>query len=227
MSRPCTPPTPLASPPVLLHHRRNSKLLAIQERVDDVQRLDGEATLAISTEIARLYRDCYARPPWSETPAQIAAYPEKLAASTRRERFTAWVAWDSGRLAGICYGWPTPGDLSGNRVYAMLARAAGVEGAVMLTRDAFEVAELFVHPAHQRRGLGRTLLTRAVAGWDTAWLITHPGAPAARLYERLGWRRHVALPADFYPQLPMSVYVLHRTRPSAPARDARAQLDPL
>lgn len=190
-------------------------------------RLDGRAALEIGEEIAGLYRRCYADPPWSETPAQLAGYPGKLAASTRRPGFAAWIVRDRGRLAGICYGWPTPSDLCGNRIYATLIRVAGAEGAAVLTRGAFEVAELFVHPARQGRGLGRMLLTRAVAGRDAAWLITHPGAPAAHLYQRLGWRRDVDLPADFYPQLPMSVYTLGRTGPPTAPRVARAELDPL
>lgn len=188
-------------------------------------RLDGRAALGIGEEIAGLYQCCYTDPPWSETPVQLAGYPGKLAASTRRPGFAAWIVRGHGRLAGICYGWPTPSELSGNRIYATLIRAAGAEGAAVLTRGAFEVAELFVHPAHQGRGLGRTLLARAVAGRDTAWLITHPGAPAARLYERLGWRRDVDLPADFYPQLPMSVYTLGRAGPPTAHRAARAELD--
>ena len=112
------------------------------------------ATLAISTEFARLYRDCYARPPWSETPAQLAAHPEKPAAATRREGFTAWAARHGGGLTGICYGWPTTADLSGNHVSTMLVRAAGAEGAAALPRGAFEPAELFVH-RHT-----------SAAGWD-------------------------------------------------------------
>lgn len=194
--------------------------------MDGVLPLDGRATLEISTEVAGLYRDCYAHPPWSETPEQLAAYPEKLAASTGREGFAAWIMRDGGRLAGVCYGWPTPADLSGSRIYTTLIRAAGAERAAALTRNSFELAELFVHPAHRRRGLGETLLARAVAGWESAWLITHPGAPAARLYRRLGWRQDVALPADFYPQLPMSVYILDRSEPPATAEKRQAQLDP-
>ncbi|WP_433235934.1 GNAT family N-acetyltransferase [Actinomadura nitritigenes] len=176
--------------------------------MDDVLRLDGKAALSLRAEIAELYRRCYELPPWSETPAQIAAYPGKLAASARRPAFAAWLVRVRDELAGICYGWPTPHELPNDRIYAMLTRAAGADRALALTRGAFEVAELFVHPDHRGRGLGEALLTSAVAGWDSAWLITHPGAPAARLYRRLGWRQALALPADFYPQLPMAVYTL-------------------
>lgn len=55
------------------------------------------------------------------------------------------------------------------------------------------VAELFVVPAHQGRGLGRALLMRAIA-WSQAageariGLIVTEGNPAERLYARAGFR---------------------------------------
>lgn len=174
----------------------------------DVRRLDGEETLRFTDEIAGLYRDCYARPPWSETPEELAAYPGKLASSANRPGFCAWIARDRGTLAGVCYGWPTPPGPEGGDLYRTLVRAAGAERAAAITRDAFELAELFVRPGHRGRGLGEALLTLAVDGRHTAWLITHPDAPAARLYRRLGWRRSVTLPADFSPRLTMAVYTL-------------------
>ena len=58
-------------------------------------------------------------------------------------------------------------------------------------------------------------------------LADHPSRRARRApYRRLGWRQDVALPADFYPQLPMSVYILDRSEPPATAEKRQAQLDP-
>ncbi|MFI6458073.1 GNAT family N-acetyltransferase [Streptosporangium amethystogenes] len=172
-------------------------------------RLDGPRTQAIAAEVIDLYRHCYAAPPWSETPEQLAGYPAKLAASTVRPGFTALTARDlTGRLTGICYGWPTPADLSGNPVYDAVVRAFGPYTATALTRGALEVAELFVHPGTQGRGIGRTLLTRATAAWSTAWLITDPHSPAADLYRHLGWRESGPLPRDLYPQLQLSLFTL-------------------
>ena len=53
---------------------------------------------------------------------------------------------------------------------------------------------LFLLPAWEGRGLGRTLLDRAVAwlwsrGHPTIWLSTTPGTRAEGFYEYLGWRR--------------------------------------
>ncbi len=51
---------------------------------------------------------------------------------------------------------------------------------------------LFVDPAHEGRGIGRTLLARACgsltrAGFVRATLTTDPGTRAARFYARAGW----------------------------------------
>jgi GNAT superfamily N-acetyltransferase len=60
------------------------------------------------------------------------------------------------------------------------------------------VAELFVVPAHQGRGLGRALLTRAIA-WSHAagepriGLTVTDGNPAERLYVSAGFRRRRTL----------------------------------
>ena len=69
-------------------------------------------------------------------------------------------------------------------------------GAVIVTDRAGRgawVLDLFVHPDHQGRGLGRVLLQRAVAGTKdaghaTLGLVVSDGNPARELYERLGFR---------------------------------------
>jgi len=54
------------------------------------------------------------------------------------------------------------------------------------------VVEVFVHPRHQGRGLGRVLLQRAVAGTRRAGiprlgLVVSDGNPARRVYDALGF----------------------------------------
>ncbi|MBN6055000.1 GNAT family N-acetyltransferase, partial [Nonomuraea sp. RK-328] len=88
----------------------------------------------------------------------------------------------------------------------MLTEALGADVVAGLARDAFEVAELCVHPEARGRGVGQALLEAAVADRPTAWLITSPEAPAARLYERLGWRAVGPLPGGPGTGLPLSVY---------------------
>lgn len=58
----------------------------------EVDRLDGRRTMAIADRITALYRSCYRRPPWSETPEQMASYDDKLARAAARPGFTALAA---------------------------------------------------------------------------------------------------------------------------------------
>ncbi|MBG0819980.1 GNAT family N-acetyltransferase [Planomonospora sp. ID91781] len=169
-------------------------------------RHDAADTSRLSADIIALYERCYGVPPWSETPEQLRAYPARLAQSLTRPGFTAWTTRDNDRLTGACYGWPTPADLTGNHLYEAIIGTLGPNAACLLMRDAFEVAELFVHPDARGRGLGRALLSAATAGRPATWLITSPDVPAARLYQRLGWRQIALLPAGLYPQLPLAVF---------------------
>ena len=71
-------------------------------------------------------------------------------------------------------------------------------GAVLVTDKPGErrrgwVVDVFLHPDHQGRGLGRVLLQRAVAGTREAGLpelglVVSDGNPARALYESLGFR---------------------------------------
>ncbi|MGR6914164.1 N-acetyltransferase family protein [[Actinomadura] parvosata] len=148
-------------------------------------------------EITALYRRCYADPPWSEPPEQLDAYPDRLAEAMKRPGFSAWIERDhEGRLVGVCYGWPTPADLSGNRIYDVLKHSFGASALPRMIAGSFEVVELFVHPEARGKGIASALLTQAIAGWPKAWLITSPQAPAAKLYHRLGWHEAGPLPGD-------------------------------
>ncbi|GAA3163523.1 GNAT family N-acetyltransferase [Nonomuraea roseoviolacea] len=173
------------------------------------RRHDASGITSLTGGPAALYELCYAAPPWSETPEQIAGFPRRLAEAAARPGFAAWTAHDvDDRLLGLCYGWPTPADRSGDPFYDMLTGALGADVVAGLSRDAFEVAELCVHPEARGRGVGRALLEAAVAGRPAAWLITSPEAPAARLYERLGWRPVAPLPVGPGAGPPLAVYTL-------------------
>jgi ribosomal protein S18 acetylase RimI-like enzyme len=109
---------------------------------------------------------------------------------TTRADFDFLVAIADGRVAGFAYGYTGGyGQWWTDRIAVALspeARAAWVDP------PHFEVVELHVRPADQRRGIGTRLLGELLARQphDRALLTTHaenrPGLP---FYTRLGWQR--------------------------------------
>ncbi|WP_329791120.1 GNAT family N-acetyltransferase [Lentzea sp. DG1S-22] len=149
---------------------------------------DPEALLGLRSEVFRLYRSGFAGPPYSETEEEIARFTDgRFDRSMATPGAHGFVAWRGETVAGLVYGWPARGEVPGDRGYALVHSCVAPHLHHLLRPPAFEVVELVVDPAHRRRGLGRLLLDRIVEGHATAWLGTHPDAPARRLYESAGW----------------------------------------
>jgi GNAT superfamily N-acetyltransferase len=72
-----------------------------------------------------------------------------------------------------------------------------------------------IDPVHQRRGIGRALLTRYVEDWPAAWLATHPDAPAATMYRQEGWQLEVEFAVDDYPMVLFTWQAPRRTASAA------------
>jgi ribosomal protein S18 acetylase RimI-like enzyme len=103
-----------------------------------------------------------------------------------------------GRLVGFVYGMPNDRAHWWSTVVEPYLRARGLDHWL---DDAFVITELHVHPDHQNRGIGRTLITTIT---DTA---TEPRSilsaidtesPARAMYRSLGYEdlaRHVLFPS--------------------------------
>lgn len=112
----------------------------------------------------------------------------------------------TGRLAGFVYGMPN------NRVYWWSTVVQPYLRAVGEDRwldDSFVITELHVHPAFQKRGIGRELITRIT---DTAaeprslLSAIDVESPARHLYRQLGYRdlaRRVLFPGAPSPYVVM------------------------
>ncbi len=94
-------------------------------------------------------------------------------------------------IVGFVYGFHgVAGQWWHDVVYDALTELSGEEHAEQWLADPFEVAELHVHPRHQSRGLGRSLLTNVCAGRQERTVVLstldRPDTKARHLYRSVG-----------------------------------------
>ena len=98
----------------------------------------------------------------------------------------------AGPVQGFAYGFHgAPGQWWHDVVYRALRDLEGEPHARAWLEDAFEVAELHVHPDCQGRGLGRTLLNALCEGRQERTVVLstldrRPDTPARTLYRSVG-----------------------------------------
>lgn len=174
--------------------------------------MDAYELAGYARQLERLYRQCFAAPPWSQSDERLAGFGVRLAAHLDNGGAGGVVVVDGGRLLGVVYGWPAGQELaSGSPFDDALAAAVSPAVARRLVAPALVVAELMVDPGHQRRGIGRALLTRYVEDWPAAWLVTHPEAPAAAMYRQEGWRQEAEFAVTEYPLVVFTWQASRRT----------------
>jgi ribosomal protein S18 acetylase RimI-like enzyme len=145
--------------------------------------------LALSDDLAGVYRAVFTRPPWNEPADDAQAFADRLPGETGRDGFRSVIARDdNGTLTGFGYGYLTAAPYPTRRSYDDARTAVGAAGADALS-GRFEVLELAVHPAWEGMGIGRRLLTTLV-GDQPAWLLTAEHASGAvAFYDACGWQR--------------------------------------
>lgn len=126
----------------------------------------------------------------------------------------------TGPVQGFAYGFRgSPGQWWHDVVFRALTDLEGPEHAESWLGDAFEVAELHVHPDAQRRGLGRSLLNALCEGRQERTVVLstldrRPDTPARTLYRSVGM---VDLLTDFqFPGGGPRYAVMGGTLPLAP-----------
>lgn len=171
---------------------------------------------AYAGRLERLYRQCFSTPPWLEPEDRLMGFRDRFSEHLANPGASGVIVSDGDELVGAVYGWPAGTELaSGSPFDDALAAAATPAVARRLVAPAVIVAELMVDPTHQRRGIGRALLTRYVEEWPAAWLATHPDAPAATMYRQEGWRQEFEFVVDYQPMVVFTWQAPKRTLSSA------------
>ena len=153
----------------------------------DLAVVDADELVVLAAPLERMYRRCFAGPPWYEGETTLAAFAHRLAAHSAMPGAHGIVIRRAEEIAGVIYGWPAASNASDNAFYVRVDNAVHPAEHYRLRAPSLEVAELMVDPEHQRRGLGRELLAQFANPHPHAWLCTHPDAPARHLYESAGW----------------------------------------
>lgn len=180
-----------------------------------VRAVDAFELAAYAERLERLYRQCFSTPPWLESEERLAGFGDRFEEHLANPGASGVIVSDGEELVGAVYGWPAGRELaSGSPFDDALAAAATPDVAHRLVAPAVIVAELMVDPVHQRRGIGRALLTRYVEDWPAAWLATHPDAPAATMYRQEGWRQEFEFVVDYYPLVVFTWQAPRRTMTS-------------
>lgn len=150
--------------------------------------LDRDSALAIADELGEVYAAAFGAPGYDESADGTMFATEMLPKHSARDDFKLVAADQDGRVVGLAYGFTGHrGQWWADRV----ADAAGPELAAEWIGGHFEVVELAVLPAFQRRGIGAALMQELMLGLHNsrALLTTYADdRPAPRLYRRLGWR---------------------------------------
>jgi ribosomal protein S18 acetylase RimI-like enzyme len=162
------------------------------------ERLTAAGLKELREPLLDLYRRCFAEPPWSETDFRV--FEDVADEHFTKSGLTAVAAVEGDDLVGVIYGWPCPDSLPDDDYHKSVPRSA----LPHMVAPAHTVSELMVHPGHQRKGIGRRLLSEYMRDVPSAWLVTHPEAPARALYDSAGWQageefvNHRGIPRVFY-----------------------------
>jgi len=140
-------------------------------------------------DLAPLYEEAFAGPPYCEGPREVAAFIERYDGERHHKGFRLAVARDGDLITGFAYGVPlastTPwwDALTDVRLSDDCTREDG--------RRTFAVIELAVREQHRRQGIARALhaaLLRDNPAERLTLAVRPEAEPAVALYAALGYR---------------------------------------
>lgn len=146
--------------------------------------------LDLVPELSHVYQAAFSEPPYFETAGHARRFAHRLPQRTSAAGFRCALARtaDDERLVGFAFGM-TADPLLDPPYYTALIDSVGPWTASRWLLEQFELVELAVLPDWQGRGIGGLLHDEALctATHRTAWLLTHPLAPARGFYRARGW----------------------------------------
>jgi GNAT superfamily N-acetyltransferase len=170
--------------------------------------LSGEQARSLVGQLQDLYAEVYAEPPYLEGPEMVERFAQRLADQWDVPGFSLVSAMEGGCLLGAAYGW----TMAAGRWF----RSATTEPPAELREASkFAVMEWMVRPDRRRRGIGRVLLDRLLAGRPEPWavLASNPAAAARRIYERWGWKPVGGTKPDSMPPMDLLALPLRPREP--------------
>ncbi len=155
-----------------------------------VECLSGEGVTARLEQFVAVYRAAFAPAPYNREEPEVLEFARALPLHTHRDGFRAVAAFDGDGhgIVGIAYGYRTQ---PGQWWYDNVSRALGDKETRLWLADTFQVTEVAVAPAYQRRGVGGSMLDALLSGltYPRAVLSTLDAETAGRaLYRARGWQ---------------------------------------
>jgi ribosomal protein S18 acetylase RimI-like enzyme len=176
-------------------------------RIEPLSEAEVEALL---DQFVAVYRAAFAGAPYNREEPEVAEFARALPLHTRREGFRSVAAFggDECEVIGFAYGYRTqPGQWWHDNV----CRALGDRTARVWLAEAFQVTEVAVLPAHQRQGVGSSLLDVLLHDliYPRAVLSTLDAETAGRaMYRAQGWQDLVN--GFYFPGVPRRYAIMGR-----------------
>ncbi|WP_067471568.1 GNAT family N-acetyltransferase [Actinomadura hibisca] len=177
----------------------------------DFQNLDGHQALDVLDDLADLYVQVYAEPPYNSAPKFSR---DRFVERTREQAMASGFALVTGRCDGELLGFTFGFSMMPGAWWAN----ASPPSAEVLEASKFALVEFVVAKAWRGQGIGRRLLSALLKGRaeEYATLAAVIDADAYGLYLRWGWQKV----AEFRVEPPHSDALVLPLHPVAQARDA-------
>jgi GNAT superfamily N-acetyltransferase len=158
--------------------------------------VDASQAPALVDELADLYAEVYAEPPYNEGEEHVARFAQHYLDETTRAGFGLVIAVDNDLVAGAVHGWTMAAGQWFNR--PITEPPAEIKNA-----PKFAIMEWMVRKRYRRAGIGRHLLDVILTGRPEPYAIlaSNPASIARRIYDKLGWHYCGSTEPAFMPSM--------------------------